>query len=139
MSLKPSTPAVCLGLFEKDKQAYALLLAAAILKERKDMDDAEWAFFVSGGGGSVGGEDLLMPNAPWVTPYVWSSLKALETTFPSYFTGLTKHVRKNLSLWLPIATGEGVDANSTLSSRLPMPFRDSLTPFQSLVANAGCG
>ena len=125
--------AVCLGLFEKDKQAYALLLAAAILKERKDMDDAEWAFFVSGGGGSVGGEDLLMPNAPWVTPYVWSSLKALETTFPSYFTGLTKHVRKNLSLWLPIATGEGVDANSTLSSRLPMPFRDSLTPFQSLL------
>jgi dynein heavy chain, axonemal len=122
--------AVCLGLFEKDKQAYALLLATAILQARGDLDNLEWLYFVAGGVGSVGEPDLLMPEAAWVTPFVWASLNSLEKTFPQYFSGLKKHVRKNLPLWETFVSKKG---NGRVFNCLPAPWKDTLTPFQSLL------
>ena len=39
------------GLFEKDKLVYSCMLCADIMKEKEEISDAEWNFFLRGIGG----------------------------------------------------------------------------------------
>ena len=75
--------AVCRGLFEKDKQVYALLLCVAILKETGNFDSTEWKFFLTGAnsGMDAKAKDLTKPDATWISDDSWAALGALETNF----------------------------------------------------------
>eukprot|EP00944_MAST-04C_sp_MAST-4C-sp1_P011499 g11499.t1 len=135
--------AVCRGLFEKDKQVYALLLCVAILKEAGNFDSTEWKFFLTGASSGIDAKakDLTKPDAAWISDDSWAALGALEMNFKAYFQGVKTHVRKNLSQWSALGGEDkqheqekcaGVAAKTPFDM-IPEPWSAELTAFQKVL------
>ncbi|KAI8825055.1 dynein heavy chain and region D6 of dynein motor-domain-containing protein [Fimicolochytrium jonesii] len=76
---------VCRSLFEKDKLLFSFLLCSVILKNRKELDDAEFQHLLTGGI-SVGSPAMANPDPSLLSEKAWSELYRMSD-LPA-FTGL---------------------------------------------------
>jgi dynein heavy chain len=83
---------VCRGLFEKDKDLFAFILASSILRESGAISPAEWSLFLVGVGVAPRGEAL--PKNPWperITPKQWAIAVAAQVACPHDARWLSCH------------------------------------------------
>ncbi|CAO2605458.1 Dynein axonemal heavy chain 6 [Lemmus lemmus] len=76
------------GLFEQHKLIYSFMLCVEIMRQKGQLTEAEWNFFLRGAAG-MEKERPPKPEASWLSLYMWFSCCDLEETFP-VFEGLTK-------------------------------------------------
>ncbi|TPX37761.1 hypothetical protein SeMB42_g06896 [Synchytrium endobioticum] len=64
---------VCRSLFEKDKLLFSLLLTVAVMRNRKEMDETEFTFLLTGGL-SLGAPTQSNPDPLWITEKAWTEI-----------------------------------------------------------------
>ncbi|KAL9959258.1 hypothetical protein ACROYT_G032565 [Oculina patagonica] len=143
---------VARGLFEKDKLVFSFMLCGEIMRQREDISDAEWNFFLRGSG-SLDKERPAKPDVPWLSEHTWNTCCDLEDSLPA-FSGLKQEiVSKPIVVKIgsveacpnaPLlsAGNEGSDGRSTATSESTeateegeeqTSLADGLTSFQKLV------
>ena len=70
---------VCRSLFEKDKLLFSFLLCTSILKNHKDLDEAEFTHLMTGGLG-LGGAAVPNPDPVLISEKGWTELSKLSQT-----------------------------------------------------------
>jgi len=83
------------GLFEKDKLVYSFMMCTDIMRERDEISDAEWNFFLRGTGG-IEKDYPPKPAISWLHENDWKSCCNLEEFLP-VFQGIkelfiTRHI-----------------------------------------------
>ena len=81
---------VARGLFEKHKLVFSFMLCSEIMRQRGDISDLEWNFFLRGSTGGL--DEKKRPprptNLPWLHDHLWNAMVVLEMCLPAIFTGL---------------------------------------------------
>jgi len=99
------------GLFEKDKLIFSFMLCADILKSKDAIKEAEWSFFIRGGGTSVeSGRTKKPATVTWISEARWGSICDLETVFEN-FQGITLSALEHV---VPITIGSFKIVNYSL-------------------------
>ncbi|XP_044515237.1 dynein axonemal heavy chain 6 [Gracilinanus agilis] len=75
------------GLFEQHKLIYSFMLCVEIMRQRDELTEEEWNFFLRGSAG-LDKERPPKPDVPWLLDVIWFACVDLEETFP-VFQGLT--------------------------------------------------
>ncbi|KAM4706665.1 dynein axonemal heavy chain 6 [Discoglossus pictus] len=88
------------GLFEKHKLIYSFMLCIEIMRQKGEITDFEWNFFLRGAAG-LDKERPAKPDIPWLSDMLWYSCCDLEEILPC-FKGI-----KNDILTTPIAVRLG--------------------------------
>ncbi|XP_078517697.1 dynein axonemal heavy chain 12 [Lissotriton helveticus] len=115
---------VCRSLFEKDKLLFSFLLCCNLLMARKEIEYAEFMFFLTGG---VGLENKLPnPDPSWLPDRSWDEI-CRANDLPS-FKGLRDHIRQNLNEWRKI-----YDSKEPHNLPLPKPLDEKLNSLQSII------
>ncbi|KAL4640265.1 dynein heavy chain 6, axonemal [Arapaima gigas] len=78
------------GLFERHKAVYSFLLCVEIMRQRGEVSDAEWQYFLRGTAG-MEKEHTMKPNVPWLSDFTWQTCCDLEDIIPC-FSGMKKDV-----------------------------------------------
>ncbi|XP_059580544.1 dynein axonemal heavy chain 6 isoform X2 [Alligator mississippiensis] len=78
------------GLFEEHKLIYSFMLCIEIMRQREELTDAEWNFFLRGAAG-LDKERPSKPNVPWLEDTMWYMCCDLEEMLPC-FKGLQKEI-----------------------------------------------
>ncbi|XP_058967936.2 dynein axonemal heavy chain 6 [Pocillopora verrucosa] len=81
---------VARGLFEKDKLVFSFMLCGEIMRQREDISDDEWNFFLRGSG-SLDKERPSKPDIAWLTEQTWNTCCDLEDSLPA-FGGLKQEI-----------------------------------------------
>ncbi|XP_074052253.1 dynein axonemal heavy chain 6 isoform X2 [Macrotis lagotis] len=71
------------GLFEQHKLIYSFMLCVEILRQREELSEAEWSFFLRGSAG-LEKERLPKPDIPWLLDVMWFTCFDLEEAFPAF-------------------------------------------------------
>uniref|UniRef100_A0A8C5D5F3 Uncharacterized protein n=1 Tax=Gouania willdenowi TaxID=441366 RepID=A0A8C5D5F3_GOUWI len=74
------------GLFEQHKLLYSFMLCVEIMKQRGEMSDGEWQYFLRG-------DHPQTPDVPWLTDSYWQTCCQLEDTLPC-FKGISEEITK---------------------------------------------
>ncbi|XP_042305526.1 dynein axonemal heavy chain 6 [Sceloporus undulatus] len=132
------------GLFEQHKLIYSFMLCIEIMRQKEELTDAEWNFFLRGAAG-LDKSRPPKPEIPWLEENTWFMCCDLEETLPS-FEGiqddlLHEHIvitlgqlemRVNPEEW------EGYKSEAEKSKRKDVmediPWNVRLTMFQKLIA-----
>ncbi|XP_066919650.1 dynein axonemal heavy chain 12-like [Clytia hemisphaerica] len=115
---------VCRSLFEKDKLLFSFILCSNILKAKKELDEKEFMFFLTGG---VGLENKIPnPGTPWLTDKSWDELCRM-CDFQS-FKGFRDDFTKNVGEWQKFF--EGKEPHRQI---LPAPWHEKLSDFQRMM------
>ncbi|KAJ3284862.1 Dynein heavy chain 7, axonemal, partial [Borealophlyctis nickersoniae] len=113
---------VCRSLFEKDKLLFSFLLCFSILKNRKEMDEAEFTHLMTGGL-SVGAPALPNPDPSLISDKAWAEIYRMSD-LPA-FTGLRESFAP--AEWKPFM-------DSAEPHECPMPGKwNSLNEFQKMM------
>eukprot|EP00842_Homolaphlyctis_polyrhiza_P003881 jgi/Hompol1/4494/HPOL_003652-RA len=113
---------VCRSLFEKDKLLFSFLLCSAILRNHKDLDEAEFSHLMTGGIG-LGGPSIPNPDPQIISDKGWAELGRLSDL--AAFKGFIHEFK--LSDWKQIL--ESNDLHD-----VPFPGKwNSLNEFQKLL------
>uniref|UniRef100_A0ACB8ESL2 Dynein heavy chain 6, axonemal n=1 Tax=Sphaerodactylus townsendi TaxID=933632 RepID=A0ACB8ESL2_9SAUR len=130
------------GLFEQHKLIYSFMLCIEIMRQKGELTDVEWNFFLRGAAG-LDKERPAKPEVPWLEENAWFMCCDLEETLPC-FAGIQKDL---LSKYIHIKLGqldfdvnpenwegyesaaEGVKSGDPAS----IPWDDRLTIFQKLI------
>ncbi|KAM6971776.1 dynein axonemal heavy chain 6 [Aplochiton taeniatus] len=78
------------GLFEQHKTIYSFMLCVEIMRQRGDISDAEWQYFLRGAP-PLDQERGVRPDVPWLSDFSWLTCSQLEDTLPC-FKGLMKEI-----------------------------------------------
>ncbi|XP_070598423.1 dynein axonemal heavy chain 6 isoform X2 [Erythrolamprus reginae] len=78
------------GLFEQHKLIYSFMLCIEIMRQRQELTDLEWNFFLRGAAG-LDKERPAKPQIPWLEENTWFMCCDLEETLPS-FEGIQKDI-----------------------------------------------
>ncbi|XP_025054886.1 dynein heavy chain 6, axonemal [Alligator sinensis] len=78
------------GLFAEHKLIYSFMLCIEIMRQREELTDAEWNFFLRGAAG-LDKELPSKPNVPWLEDTMWYMCCDLEEMLPC-FKGLQKEI-----------------------------------------------
>lgn len=115
---------VCRSLFEKDKLLYSFVLCTKIMVFKKQLDSAEYIFFLTGG---VNVENPLENPAPdWLSSKSWDEFCRLSD-LPA-FNGFIDSFRKTLPEWHAL-----YDHVQPQQSPLPKPWESKLSAFEKLM------
>ncbi|XP_038615472.1 dynein heavy chain 6, axonemal [Tachyglossus aculeatus] len=76
------------GLFEQHKLIYSFMLCVEIMRQKEQLTETEWNFFLRGAAG-LDKERPPKPEVPWLANALWFSCCDLEETFP-YFQGISQ-------------------------------------------------
>jgi dynein heavy chain len=68
---------VCRSLFEKDKLLFSFILCSSILRNKNELDDAEFQFLLTGGIG-VGQPTEKNPDPSWISEKAWGEICRLS-------------------------------------------------------------
>ncbi|XP_053147968.1 dynein axonemal heavy chain 6 isoform X2 [Hemicordylus capensis] len=129
------------GLFEQHKLIYSFMLCIEIMRQKEELTDVEWNFFLRGSGALEEGRPD-KPAVPWLEENAWFMCCDLEETLPC-FEGiqddiLSKHIfiklgqldiRVNPEEWV------GYDSEESIKTDDPanIPWDNRLTMFQKLI------
>ncbi|CAG5929115.1 unnamed protein product [Menidia menidia] len=78
------------GLFEKHKLVYSFLLCVEIMKQRGEISDGEWQYFLRGAS-SLEKDYADRPDVPWLSDFYWQRCCELEDTL-ACFKGISKEI-----------------------------------------------
>uniref|UniRef100_A0A4W3JW30 Dynein axonemal heavy chain 6 n=1 Tax=Callorhinchus milii TaxID=7868 RepID=A0A4W3JW30_CALMI len=78
------------GLFEQHKLIYSFMLCIEILRQKGEISDVEWNYFLRGSSG-MDKEHPLKPSVDWLTTQMWNSCCDLEETLMC-FKGLQEEI-----------------------------------------------
>uniref|UniRef100_A0A5K3F3Z0 Dynein heavy chain 7, axonemal n=1 Tax=Mesocestoides corti TaxID=53468 RepID=A0A5K3F3Z0_MESCO len=110
---------VCRSLFEKDKLLFSFLLAINLGKHRKQINEVEWRFLLTGGVGL----DNPNPNpSSWLPTKQWDELCRMSAL--PRFTKLKENFAKNLSQYQAI-----YDHSSPHTLPLPEPYDEEIKDY----------
>jgi dynein heavy chain len=96
------------GLFEADKLIYSMLIAAAIKKQKNELDMGVWNAFLRGPTVMSEEEKAAQPKRPAaISELLWDTLYSAEIRCTGQFkpnekdstVGITEHVSKNIEIW----------------------------------------
>ncbi|XP_049773091.1 dynein axonemal heavy chain 7 [Schistocerca cancellata] len=114
---------ICRSLFEKDKLLFSLLLTVNLLRNKNELDNAEWMFFLTGGVGL----DNPYPNpAKWLPQKSWDELCRLND-LPN-FKGIRVDFVDSIDKWKRV-----FDDPEPHNCPLPKPWNDKLSNFQKML------
>ncbi|XP_076584320.1 dynein axonemal heavy chain 6 [Chaetodon auriga] len=87
------------GLFEQHKLIYSFMLCVEVMRQRGEISDAEWQYFLRGAA-SLEKDYAERPDVPWLSDFYWQTCCELEDTLPC-FKDISKeitrmHIRINL-------------------------------------------
>ncbi|KAM9770210.1 dynein axonemal heavy chain 6 [Menidia menidia] len=85
-----SYTSVSRGLFEKHKLVYSFLLCVEIMKQRGEISDGEWQYFLRGAS-SLEKDYADRPDVPWLSDFYWQRCCELEDTL-ACFKGISKEI-----------------------------------------------
>ncbi|XP_030047949.1 dynein axonemal heavy chain 6 [Microcaecilia unicolor] len=88
------------GLFEQHKLIYSFMLCVEIMRQKDEITESEWNFFLRGAAG-LDKERPAKPDVPWLSKTIWHMCCDLEDTLEC-FKGLKKEI-----LSTPIAINLG--------------------------------
>ncbi|KAM6471116.1 dynein axonemal heavy chain 6 [Liasis olivaceus] len=78
------------GLFEQHKLIYSFMLCIEIMRQKEELTDTEWNFFLRGAAG-LDKERPAKPQIPWLEENTWFMCCDLEETLPC-FQGIQKDI-----------------------------------------------
>ncbi|XP_061490002.1 dynein axonemal heavy chain 6 isoform X2 [Rhineura floridana] len=78
------------GLFEQHKLIYSFMLCIEIMRQKEELTDIEWNFFLRGAAG-LDKERPEKPHIPWLEDNTWFMCCDLEETLPC-FEGIQKDI-----------------------------------------------
>jgi len=117
---------ICRALFEKHKTLLAFLIAVGLLRQRGDIDAAEWAYLLKAG---IVVDDL--PDAgqaqSWIEPRAWAFVLAADAEIPG-LAGLRKSVMSDSAAWEQFFVSESPE-----TAVLPAAWEKKVTDFQRLL------
>ncbi|XP_070836417.1 dynein axonemal heavy chain 6 [Chaetodon trifascialis] len=87
------------GLFEQHKLIYSFMLCVEVMRQRGEISDAEWQYFLRGAA-SLEKDYAERPDVTWLSDFYWQTCCELEDTLPC-FKDISKeitrtHIRINL-------------------------------------------
>ncbi|KAL7754338.1 hypothetical protein RI367_000319 [Sorochytrium milnesiophthora] len=115
------------GLFEQHKLIFSFMMCVEIMRNRGDIGDAEWNYFLRGGGMLTGGSLPPKPSTAWLSDTVWRNCCELAAAVPT-FSYVSEHIAMNASDW-----EEFVESDNPLEMVVPGIARDKITLFQRLL------
>uniref|UniRef100_A0A5F8GEA1 Dynein axonemal heavy chain 12 n=1 Tax=Monodelphis domestica TaxID=13616 RepID=A0A5F8GEA1_MONDO len=115
---------VCRSLFEKDKLLFSFLLCCNLLLARKEIEQSEFMFLLTGGIGLKSSEKN--PDPSWLQEKSWEEL-CRASEFPA-FTGLRDHFQKYIKEWREI-----YDSKEPHNVTFPKPFDTNLNELQKII------
>ncbi|XP_077201567.1 dynein axonemal heavy chain 6 isoform X2 [Paroedura picta] len=130
------------GLFEQHKLIYSFMLCIEIMREKEELTDVEWNFFLRGSAG-LDKERPAKPEIPWLDEHTWFMCCDLEESLPC-FAGIqkdivSKHIFITLGqLDIPVNPEDWEDYETSvedMKSTDPssIPWDSRLTEFQKLI------
>lgn len=114
---------VCRSLFEKDKLLFSFLLCVNILKHKREIDEDEWRFFLTGG---VGLDNPHALPADWLPNKSWDELCRVDD-LPA-FRGIMQAFTEDAKPWKKI-----YDSLEPHHNKMPPGWNEKLRSFQRLV------
>uniref|UniRef100_A0A3B4T6A4 Dynein axonemal heavy chain 6 n=1 Tax=Seriola dumerili TaxID=41447 RepID=A0A3B4T6A4_SERDU len=75
------------GLFEQHKLIYSFMLCVEIMRQRGEISDGEWLYFLRGAGYAE------RPDVPWLSDFYWQTCCELEDTLPC-FKDISKEITR---------------------------------------------
>uniref|UniRef100_A0A4X2L0J5 Dynein axonemal heavy chain 6 n=1 Tax=Vombatus ursinus TaxID=29139 RepID=A0A4X2L0J5_VOMUR len=78
------------GLFEQHKLIYSFMLCVEIMRQKQEITEEEWNFFLRGAAG-LDKERPVKPEIPWLLDVMWLACFDLEDTFPA-FQGISSQI-----------------------------------------------
>ena len=118
---------VCRSLFEKHKLQFSFMLTVKILQGNKEIDPAEWRYFLTGPQGTV----VIPPNpATWLNDNQWRGMyeEIHGAEQLPVCQGLEKYFITHIDQFRPI-----FDASNAHEVPLPGPWPEKLNPFQRMI------
>ncbi|KAM3188084.1 Dynein heavy chain 7, axonemal [Hymenolepis weldensis] len=110
---------VCRSLFEKDKLLFSFLLAINLAKHRKEIDETEWRFLLTGG---VGLDNPHSNPSSWLPPKQWDELCRMSAL--PRFSKLRENFAGRLDQYQAI-----YDSPNPHQATLPEPYDKGVTDF----------
>uniref|UniRef100_A0A8C3IXU7 Dynein axonemal heavy chain 6 n=1 Tax=Chrysemys picta bellii TaxID=8478 RepID=A0A8C3IXU7_CHRPI len=105
------------GLFEQHKLIYSFMLCIEIMRQREELTDTEWNFFLRGSAG------LDKPDVPWLEDTTWFMCCDLEETLPC-FQGIQNDIPStHIFIKLGNTINKKVDWKSHFASTKPCASR----------------
>ncbi|XP_029367943.1 dynein heavy chain 6, axonemal [Echeneis naucrates] len=87
------------GLFEQHKLIYSFILCVEIMRQRGEISDVEWQYFLRGAA-SLEKDYAERPDVPWLSDFHWQTCCQLEDTLPC-FKDISKQItRTNIHIKL---------------------------------------
>ncbi|KAJ8047551.1 Dynein heavy chain 3, axonemal [Holothuria leucospilota] len=115
---------VCRSLLEKDKLLYAFLLCIGIAKGRKEIDENEWKFLLTGG---IALENPFPNPAPeWLPDKSWAEIVRVSEL--EAFDDFLLNFKNNLEDWKKL-----YDSSNPHEIPIPEPWQITLNSFQKLI------
>ncbi|XP_074141707.1 dynein axonemal heavy chain 6 isoform X2 [Sminthopsis crassicaudata] len=71
------------GLFEQHKLIYSFMLCVDIMRQKEELTEDEWNFFLRGSAG-LEKERPAKPEVPWLLDVIWFACFDLEELFPAF-------------------------------------------------------
>ncbi|EDV29711.1 uncharacterized protein TRIADDRAFT_18356 [Trichoplax adhaerens] len=71
------------GLFERHKVVASFMVCCDILKQRGEIDDGEWNYFLRGNS-SMNRQRGKKPDVSWITPETWAACCNLQENLPAF-------------------------------------------------------
>lgn len=116
---------ICRSLFKKDKLLFSLILCVGILRGKKEIDNDEWMFLLTGG---LAFDSKIPPNpaADWLRDRAWSEANKLSAF--SVFSGFAEDLAANINNWEIL-----YNSNEPTKQKLPGKWDSTLDSFQKLL------
>ncbi|XP_037760095.1 dynein axonemal heavy chain 12 isoform X2 [Chelonia mydas] len=115
---------ICRSLFEKDKLLFSFLLCCNLLMARKEIEQQEFMFLLTGGVGLKNKHKN--PDPTWLQDKSWDEL--CRASDFSAFRGLRSHISENASEWRKI-----YDSKEPHNVPLPKPWDKTLNELQKII------
>ena len=117
---------ICRALFEKHKTLFGFLIAVGILRQRADIANDEWAYFLKA---AISTDDLPDAGAAaeWIEPRAWAMVLAADAEMPA-FSGLRTSVTNESAAWRKF-----FESDSPQTAQLPGAWEGKATHFQRLL------
>ncbi|XP_061474275.1 dynein axonemal heavy chain 12 [Rhineura floridana] len=115
---------VCRSLFEKDKLLFSFLLCCNLLMARKEIENQEFMFLLTGGVGLK--SKYKNPDPSWLQDKSWDEI-CRASDMPA-FKGLRNHVATQPSDWRKI-----YDSKEPQNVALPRPWNTNLNEIKKMI------